>query len=61
MWVNGLGKVPFVEAWRYDIQGAIYQEVVPPKHWKHLAFFILQVQLKRTKLTLKSWILNKAD
>ena len=27
IWVEGEGKLPFVEAWRYDIQAAIYQEV----------------------------------
>jgi hypothetical protein len=27
IWVDGEGKLPFVEAWRYDIQAAIYQEI----------------------------------
>ena len=27
IWVDGEGKIPFVEAWRYDIQAAIYQEI----------------------------------
>lgn len=27
IWVDGCGKVPFVEAWGYDIQAAIYQAV----------------------------------
>lgn len=27
MYVDGKGKVPFIEAWGYDIQGAIYQKV----------------------------------
>lgn len=27
VWVEGQGKIPFVEAWRYDLQGAIYQAV----------------------------------
>lgn len=27
LWKEGAGKVPFVEAWGYDIQGAIYQAV----------------------------------
>lgn len=40
MWVNGLGKVPFVEAWRYDIQGAIYQEVVRQNTGNTLPFYI---------------------
>lgn len=27
VWVEGEGKIPFVEAWGYDLQGAIYQAV----------------------------------
>lgn len=27
VWVSGKGKIPFVEAWGYDIQGAIYQAI----------------------------------
>jgi hypothetical protein len=27
IWVDGQGKIPFVEAWGYDLQGAIYQGV----------------------------------
>lgn len=27
VWVNGQGKVHFIDAWRYDIQGAIYQAI----------------------------------
>ena len=27
VWVDGKGKLPFVEAWGYDIQGAIYRHV----------------------------------
>jgi hypothetical protein len=27
IWVDGQGKLPFVEAWGYDIQGAIYRHV----------------------------------
>ncbi len=27
VWVDGQGKIPFVEAWGYDIQGAIYQAI----------------------------------
>jgi hypothetical protein len=36
IWVEGEGKVPFVEAWGYDIQGAIYQAV----EGDHLPFII---------------------
>lgn len=34
------GKMPFVEAWGYDIQGAIYQEIVRQKIKKRLPFFL---------------------
>lgn len=27
IWVDGVGKIPFVEAWGYDFQAAIYQEI----------------------------------
>lgn len=27
MWVEGEGKIPFIEAWGYDIQGAVYQAI----------------------------------
>ena len=27
VWIDGQGKVPFVHAWGYDIQGAIYQSL----------------------------------
>jgi len=27
IWVDGKGKIPFVESWGYDIQAAIYQEI----------------------------------
>lgn len=33
-------KLPFVEAWGYDIQGAIYQEIVRQNTGKQLPFFI---------------------
>lgn len=36
VWVEGEGKIPFVEAWGYDIQGAIYQAV----EGHHLPFYL---------------------
>ena len=27
MWVEGEGKIPFIEAWGYDLQGAVYQAI----------------------------------
>lgn len=40
IWVDGVGKLPFVEAWGYDIQGAIYQEIVRQNTGERLPFFI---------------------
>lgn len=37
---EGLGKVSFVEAWGYDIQGAIYQAVIETETGKKLPFII---------------------
>lgn len=37
---NGHGKSPFIEFWGYDIQGAIYQEIVRQNTGKTLPFFI---------------------
>jgi len=36
VWVDGQGKIPFVEAWGYDIQGFIYQSI----EGNNLPFFI---------------------
>jgi hypothetical protein len=36
VWVDGQGKIPFIEAWGYDIQAAIYQAVTGGR----LPFFI---------------------
>lgn len=35
-WIEGQGKIPFVEAWGYDIQAFIYQAI----EGNHLPFFI---------------------
>ncbi|NLT48396.1 MAG: hypothetical protein GXX92_08275 [Clostridiales bacterium] len=35
------GRLTFVEAWRYDLQGAIYQEVVRQNTGKLLPFYIV--------------------
>lgn len=36
IWVEGQGKIPFVEAWGYDLQAAIYQAI----EGNNLPFFI---------------------
>ena len=40
---EGFGRVSFVEAWSYDIQGAIYQKVVELNTGKKLPFYIVGV------------------
>lgn len=42
VWKNG-HKMSFIEAWGYDIQGAIYQELVYQNTGKKLPFFICAV------------------
>jgi len=39
-YVKGFGQVEFVRAWGYDIQGAVYQEVVRQNTGKRLPFYI---------------------
>jgi hypothetical protein len=36
----GQGKLNFIEAWGYDLQGAVYQEIVRQNTGKQLPFFI---------------------
>jgi len=40
IWAGNLGKIPFVEFWGYDIQGAIYQEIVRQNTGMLLPFYI---------------------
>ena len=40
VWVPDKGKVHFIEAWGYDFQGAIYQEIVRQNTDKQLPFYI---------------------
>ena len=39
-WVRDIGYLDFVRYWGYDIQGAVYQEVVYRNTGKRLPFFI---------------------
>lgn len=44
VWSDTEGKrVSFISAWGYDIQGAIYQEIVKQNTGKHLPFFIAAI------------------
>lgn len=40
VYVPELGRVPFFEAWGYEIQGAVYQEIVRQNTGKKLPFYI---------------------
>lgn len=40
---EGSGRVHFIEAWGYDIQGAIYQKIVEQNTGKKLPFYIAAV------------------
>ncbi len=39
-YINGFGQVEFVRAWGYDIQGAVYQEIVRQNTGECLPFYI---------------------
>lgn len=43
MYVPEKGKLNWIEAWRYDLQGAVYQEIVRQNTGKVLPFFIAAV------------------
>lgn len=40
VYVEGQGRVPFFEAWKYDLQGAVYQEIVRQNTGNVLPFFL---------------------
>lgn len=40
IYVEGKGRVSFIEAWGYDIQAAVYQEIVRQNTGKQLPFYI---------------------
>lgn len=40
MYVPEHGKLPWYEAWRYDLQGAVYQEIVRQNTGKKLPFYL---------------------
>ena len=55
IWVDGQGKLPFVEAWRYDLQMAIYQEIVRQNTGLTLPVFICgATKQKVTRLKILS-------
>lgn len=56
IWIDGVGKVPFVEAWGYDIQGAIYQAVEG-----NMLPFILAVATKEDEPGLSAFTISQND
>lgn len=46
-WVKDLGYLDFVRLWGYDIQGAIYQEIVYQNTGKRLPFFIAGISKEK--------------
>lgn len=48
VWVDGLGKLPFVEAWGYDIQAFFYQEIVRQNTGDRLPFIIAGATKQKT-------------
>lgn len=40
VWVEGEGKLPFIEAWSYDTQASIYQEIARQNVGMQLPFYI---------------------
>lgn len=40
MYVPEQGRLPWYEAWRYDLQGAVYQEIVRQNTGKRLPFYL---------------------
>lgn len=41
IYVSEKGRLTFIEAWEYDLQGAVYQEIVRQNTGKTLPFFIV--------------------
>ena len=56
IWVDGIGKAPFVEAWGYDLQGAIYQAVEG-----NMLPFILAVSTKEDESGLNAFSISQND
>lgn len=46
-WVRDLGYLDFIQYWNYDIQGAIYQEVVRQNTGKRLPFYIAGISKEK--------------
>ncbi|MGN0462957.1 MAG: PD-(D/E)XK nuclease-like domain-containing protein [Ruminococcus sp.] len=47
IYIEEKGRLNFIEAWRYDLQGAVYQEIVRQNTGKQLPFYIAAVTKER--------------
>lgn len=48
IFVEGQGRLPWFEAWRYDLQGAIYQEIVRQNTGEKLPFYLAAATSEKT-------------
>ena len=60
IYVNGRGKLAFYEAWGYDIQGAIYQEIVRQNTGETLPF-VLAAATKENETDLQVISLDQSE
>lgn len=60
VYVNGRGRLPFYEYWGYDIQGAIYQEIVRQNTGETLPF-VLAAATKESETDLQVISLDNAE
>lgn len=60
IYVNGMGKLAFYEAWGYDIQGAIYQEIVRQNTGETLPF-VLAAATKEKETDLQVISLDQSE
>lgn len=48
VWTPDVGKIPWFEAWGYDIQGAVYQEIIRQNTGKTLPFYLAAATKEKT-------------
>ncbi|MCM1525159.1 MAG: PD-(D/E)XK nuclease-like domain-containing protein [Ruminococcus sp.] len=60
IYVNGRGRLSFYEAWGYDIQGAVYQEIVRQNTGETLPF-VLAAATKEKETDLQLISLDQAE
>lgn len=48
IYTEDMGKVPWFEGWQYDLQGAVYQEIVYQNTGKRLPFYLAAATKEKT-------------